>query len=278
MLQQAFSLALDRAGLAPAQVELVFSGDLLNQCVTGSFGMRESGIPYLGLYGACSTMAEGLLLAALALEAGAAAAAAAVTASHFCTAERQYRLPLDYGGQRTPCAQWTVTGAGAVVLESRGAGPRIDCVTPGIIRDGGVKDANNMGAAMAPAAADTVLRHLRDLKTGPERYDRIVTGDLGELGSALFLDLLAREGVRLGDRHLDCGKLIFDRQRQDVHAGGSGCGCCAAVLAAVLLPELEAGRWRRILFCPTGALLSPTTTLQGESIPGICHGVVLSAD
>jgi len=219
-------------------------------------------------------MGEGLILAALALDGGFGQRAAVSASSHFCTAERQYRTPLEYGGQRPPTTQWTVTGAGAAVLARSGRGPRLTHVTPGRIVDLGVTDANNMGAAMAPAAADTIAAHLRDTGRSPDFYDRIVTGDLGTLGSALLLRLLEREGFPLSN-HMDCGASIFRAREQDVHSGGSGCGCCAAVLAGPLLNALADGTLRRILFCPTGALHSPTTALQGESIPGICHAVAL---
>lgn len=268
----ALDRAVERAGREP---ELLFAGDLLNQCVASGYAARGRGTPFLGLYGACSTLGEGLCLGAMAVDGGFARCVAAVSSSHFCTAERQYRNPLEYGGQRTPTAQWTVTGSGAVVLGREGTGPRITHCTPGRVVDLGITDANNMGAAMAPAAADTILAHLRDTGRGPEDYDRIFTGDLGRLGGRLLGELLGREGVRLGERYGDCGGLIFDGAEQDVHCGGSGCGCCALVLTGYVLPRLESGRWRRVLFCPTGALHSPTALQQGESIPGICHALVL---
>ena len=274
MQKLAFSLAAERAGGPP---ELLFAGDLLNQCVPSSFAAREQGLPYCGLYNACATFGEGLLLAGLALDSGGFSSAGVVCSSHFCTAERQYRTPLEYGGQRTPTAQWTVTGAGAAILSKTGFGPALTHLTPGKIVDLGVTDTNNMGAAMAPAACDTIAAHLRDTGRSPGFYDLIVTGDLGALGSQLLLELLAREGFPKLENHADCGCLIFDREKQDVHCGGSGCGCCAAVLTGYFLPGLAAGRWKHILFCPTGALHSPTTALQGESIPGICHAAALAA-
>ena len=273
------SLALDgalkRAGLHTVDLDLLLAGDLLNQCIGSSFAARTAAVPYLGLYGACSTMGESLALAALLLGSGYGRYAAAVTSSHFCSAERQYRTPLEYGSQRTPTAQWTATAAGAVVLdEAGGSGPRVTCVTVGKVNDKGIKDANNMGAAMAPAAYDTLKAHFADTGRGPDYYDLIVTGDLGHLGHQIVADFFAGDGVRL-DNYNDCGLILFRRKEQDVHCGASGCGCSAAVLTAYLLPGLERGLWRRILFCPTGALLSPTSTMQGESIPGICHAVVL---
>lgn len=272
--RRALELALTKGSLTPEDLDWCFAGDLLNQCVSSSFAARGHGRPFLGLYGACSTMGEGLILAALALDGGFGQRAAVSASSHFCTAERQYRTPLEYGGQRPPTTQWTVTGAGAAVLARSGSGPRLTHVTPGRIVDLGVTDANNMGAAMAPAAADTIAAHLRDTGRSPDFYDRIVTGDLGTLGSALLLRLLEREGLPLSN-HMDCGASIFRAREQDVHSGGSGCGCCAAVLTGPLLNALADGTLRRILFCPTGALHSPTTALQGESIPGICHAVAL---
>ncbi len=276
MQGDALRTALDKAGLSPAQLDCVLAGDLLNQCISSTFGLREFGVPFLGQYGACSTMAQALGLAALLVECGAAGRCAAVTSSHFCTAERQFRTPLEYGGQRAPTAQWTVTGAGAALLGPGGA-PRVQAVTFGRMRDLGVKDASNMGAAMAPAAAQTLCDFWRDTGTGPQEYDLILTGDLGAVGSALLRDLLRREGLDPGGRLQDCGLWIFDRAAQDVHAGGSGCGCSAAVLCSAVLQGMQAGRWRRVLFCGTGALMSPTSSQQGESIPGIAHAVLLEA-
>ncbi len=275
MQKQALSGALDKGGLSVSGVDFLFAGDLLNQCISSGYTARGQDLPYFGLYGACSTMGEGMILGAMALDGGFGAYAAAAASSHFCSAERQYRTPLEYGGQRTPTTQWTVTGAGAVVLAARGYGPRITHATVGKVVDKGIKDANNMGAAMAPAAADTISAHLRETGRGPAFYDLIVTGDLGKLGSELMLELLKREGINLSN-HEDCGCLIFDPQKQDVHCGGSGCGCCASVLTAYLLPGLQTGKWKNILFCPTGALHSPTACCQGESIPGICHALAIS--
>ena len=274
MQQKALALALQKGGLTAQQLDYLFAGDLLNQCVSSSYAAREQKIPFFGLYGACSTFGEGLILASMALDGGFGERAGVVVSSHFCTAERQYRTPLEYGCQRTPTAQWTVTGAGAVILQRGGDGPCITHVTPGKIVDKGVTDTNNMGAAMAPAAYDTLKAHFADTGRGPDYYDLIVTGDLGHLGHQIVADFFAGDGVRL-DNYNDCGLILFRRKEQDVHCGASGCGCSAAVLTAYLLPGLERGLWRRILFCPTGALLSPTSTMQGESIPGICHAVVL---
>ena len=275
MLRECFSLACAKAALPPAALDCVLAGDLLNQCVSSAFAMKESGLPYFGLYGACSTMAEGLALGALLCDGGAAERLCALTGSHFCTAERQYRFPLEYGGQRTPTSQWTVTGAGAVILGQGGGSVRLTQLTLGRIVDAGVADATHMGGAMAPAAFDTLSAHFAETGRGPEYYDAIFTGDLGAIGHDLLEDLFHRRGIELGVRYRDCGVLIYDAAVQDVGAGGSGCGCCASVLAAQILPGLEKGLWRRVLFAATGALLSPTSSQQGESIPGICHAIVL---
>ena len=274
--KEAVALALARAGLEPEDLDLIFAGDLLNQCISSTFGVMGYRVPFLGQYGACSTMAQALLLAALAVESGAARQAAAVTSSHFCSAERQFRLPLEYGGQRSPTAQWTATAAGCAVVGLSGR-VKVRGGLVGKIVDLGVKDPANMGAAMAPAAADSIARYLRDTGTAPGDYDGIFTGDLGAVGTALLYQLLAEEGVHLQRVHDDCGLLLYDRQRQDVHAGGSGCGCSAAVLCGHLLKRMEQGELGDILFCATGALMSPTSQQQGQSIPGVCHVVQLPA-
>ena len=274
--KEAVALALARAGLKPEDLDLIFAGDLLNQCISSTFGVMGYQVPFLGQYGACSTMAQALLLAALAVESGAARQAAAVTSSHFCSAERQFRLPLEYGGQRSPTAQWTATAAGCAVVGLSGR-VKVRGGLVGKIVDLGVKDPANMGAAMAPAAADSITRYLRDTGTSPGDYDGIFTGDLGAVGTALLYQLLAEEGVHLQRVHDDCGLLLYDRQRQDVHAGGSGCGCSAAVLCGHLLKRMEQGELGDILFCATGALMSPTSQQQGQSIPGVCHVVHLTA-
>ena len=277
MLRRCFSLACSRAELPESAPEAVFSGDLLNQCISSAFAMKDSGLPYLGLYGACSTMAEGLGLAALLIDGGYARCTAAVTGSHFCSAERQYRFPLEYGGQRPPTAQWTVTGAGAVLLGAEGKGPRVTHVTFGRIVDAGIKDANAMGAAMAPAAYQTLRAHFEDTGRGPGDYDAIFTGDLGALGHDILQDLFRRDGVELGVRAMDCGVLIYDLKTQEVNAGGSGCGCSAAVLGGHILRGMAKGVWERVLFAATGALMSPLSAQQGGSIPGICHAVALES-
>lgn len=273
MQQTALRRLLRKGGMAPEQLGAVFSGDLLNQCIVSSFSLRNAGIPHFGLYGACSTMAEALVLGAMAVGGGFLPSAAAMTSSHFCTSERQYRFPLGYGGQRTPTSQWTVTGSGAALLEHQGAGPRIRSCTVGTVQDLGIRDANNMGAAMAVAAWDTIKTHLEDTHSVPQDYDRIYTGDLGQLGKEILMELAGREGISLGGVLEDCGCMIYDNTAQDVGAGGSGCGCSALVLCSTLLNQLSRGSLKRILFCGTGALLSPVSTQQGQPIPGICHAV-----
>ena len=273
MQKAALHTALRKGGMTQDALQLAFAGDLLNQCISSSFSLRGTGIPVFGLYGACSTMAEGLCLAASAISGGYADTAAVLTSSHFASSERQYRYPLGYGGQRTPTAQWTVTGAGCALLSANGSGPCIPYATVGQIIDKGITDQNNMGAAMAPAAYDTIRRHLDDCSLSPEDYDLIVTGDLGSVGKAILLDLFARDGVNLAAVYEDCGVLIYDAKRQDVHAGGSGCGCSSVVLCGYLLKRMAQKQLSRLLFCGTGALLSPTSTQQGESIPAICHAV-----
>ena len=277
MQKDAVGRALEKAGLSAAEIDYILAGDLLNQCISSTYGLRDLGIPFFGLFGACSTMAESLCLSGMLVEGGLAQRAAAVTSSHFCSAERQFRFPLEYGGQRTPTSQWTVTGAGAAILGKKAMPPYLRAVCIGTIEDMGVKDMNNMGAAMAPAAAATLSRFFEDTCTGPDNYDLILTGDLGQVGSALLCELLAREGYQIGGKHNDCGLMIYDREKQDVHAGGSGCGCSASVLCAWALPRLREGSLQDLLFVATGALMSPTSVQQGESIPGIAHLVHLSA-
>lgn len=272
--KDAINIALNKAGLSPGELQYIFAGDLLNQCTSSTYGLRDLGVPFVGLYGACSTMAESLALASLFVEGGFGERTAAITSSHFCSAERQFRFPLEYGGQRTPTSQWTVTGSGAAIVGQKSVPPYVRGVTIGTIKDMGITDANNMGAAMAPAAYETLKAHFEDTGLAPDHYDLILTGDLGKLGHEIVTDLFDRDGVKLNNYN-DCGLILFDREEQDVHAGASGCGCSASVLCGYVLPGLLAGRWRRILFCPTGALHSPTATMQGESIPGVCHALAL---
>ena len=277
MQKKVLQRALDQAGLKPGELDCVLAGDLLNQCIGSSFGLRDFGIPFFGLYGACSTMAESLCLAGMFVDAKLASRCLAVTSSHFCSAERQFRFPLEYGGQRTPTAQWTVTGSGACVVAGKDRPPYLRAVTVGTVEDLGVTDINNMGAAMAPAAAKTLCQFFNDTGAKPEDFDLILTGDLGFVGSRLFERLMQAQGCPIAGRHNDCGLMIYDRLRQDVHAGGSGCGCAASVLCSFILPQIACQRLKNVLFMATGALMSPTSVQQGESIPGIAHLLHLSA-
>ncbi len=272
--KQAAKLALQKAGLSPEDIRYLFSGDLLGQLIASSFGMLELEIPMFGLYGACSTAGESLSLAAMTVAAGYAKHCLAVTSSHFASAEKQFRYPLEYASQRPLSTTWTVTGGGAFIVSDTGT-VKITGITTGKMMDYGVKDSMNMGAAMAPAAADTIYQHFQDFQRTPDDFDLIVTGDLGIVGRELLLDLLKQKGYDLTKKHFDCGIAIFDDDSQDTHSGGSGCGCSAVTLAGYLLPKLEQGEFQRILFLPTGALLSTVSFNEGQSIPGICHGVVL---
>lgn len=276
MQQLALRKLAEKAGMPQTDFDLVFSGDLLNQCIGSSFTLRNTGIPHIGLYGACSTMAESLLAASMAVGGGFADKVVAMTSSHFASSERQYRFPLGYGGQRTPSSQWTVTGSGAALVCREGRGAKITACTVGTVTDLGITDANNMGSAMAPAAYATIKAHFDDLHTAPEDFDLIVTGDLGQLGKEMLLELAKRDGVSIGGKIADCGTLIYDNTTQDVHSGGSGCGCSAVTLCGYLLDKLSSGKMKKILFCGTGALLSPTSTQQGLPIPGICHAVAIA--
>lgn len=273
--KEAAALAMKKAAVSAEEVDFILAGDLLNQCISSTFGLLDFEIPFLGQYGACSTMAQTLLLAAVLVESGAARRALAVTSSHFCSAERQFRLPLEYGGQRSPTAQWTATAAGCALV-GLGGRVRVRRGLAGKIRDLGVKDTANMGAAMAPAAASSIFEFLQDTATQPQDYDGIFTGDLGAVGSQLLYQCLDDNRVDLRPVHQDCGLLLYNRQSQDVHAGGSGCGCSASVLCGHLLRRMERGELKNILFCATGALMSPTSSQQGQSIPGVCHVVQLT--
>lgn len=265
------TLALEKAELPPSALDCITAGDLVNQCTSSTFAVRSQNVPFLGVYGACSTMAESLLIASMMVDGGFCANAAAMTSSHFSTAERQFRFPLSYGGQRPPTAQWTCTASGAVVLSAEVGSPFVYGGCIGRVVDYGLTDANDMGAAMAPAAADTIFRYMQDTGTKPGDYDLIVTGDLGNVGSSLLIQLLQAQGVDVSENHHDCGAMMFDEQTQDTHAGGSGCGCAGSLLCGHFLPLLERRTIRRMLFAATGALLSPTIIQQGESIPCISH-------
>ena len=273
--KKAVELAIKKSGKTPDDIDILFAGDLLNQCTGSTFGIKDMNIPFLGVYGACSTMALSLATASVFVDSGAARIAAASTSSHFCSAEKQFRYPLEYGGQRTPTAQRTATAAGCAVIEqNQKCGILIDSVLFGRVQDLGVTDANNMGAAMAPAAARTIKDYLTDTGTKPEDYDLILTGDLGVVGSKLLYELLeTRENLNIQSVHNDCGMMIFSREKQDVHAGGSGCGCAASVLCSHIFRRMREKELTNVLFVATGALLSATSPLQKLTIPGIAHAV-----
>ncbi len=273
MFKEAVTTAIEKGKFRTTDISFLASGDLLNQCTATGYAARKLAIPFLGLYGACSTMAESLFIASLLISGGAERAVAA-TSSHFCSSERQFRFPLEYGSQRPPTSQWTVTGAGAVVLEREGNGPFITHVTAGKVIDAGITDANNMGAAMAPAFCDTLVRHLTSVNAKPSDYDLILSGDLGHLGKIVASDLLKQEyHVNIDEVYTDCGCMIFDNKKQDVHSGGSGCGCSASMLTGYILPEMKKEKLNRVLFIATGALMSPTMSFQGESIPSVAHAI-----
>ena len=286
MQKEAAVLAIGKAGLTPDDIRFVFAGDLLAQTIASSFGIAEMGIPFFGLYGACSTMGESLSLGAIAVSAGYGHHILCATSSHFATAEKEFRFPLGYGNQRPFSATWTVTGSGACILSTSPPGEKaplrsgkgcaaITGLTAGRVMDYGLRDPMNMGGCMAPAACATIARSFSDFGRTPSDYDAVFTGDLGIIGQKILLDLLEEQNIRLSPIHKDCGILIYDDPSQDTHAGGSGCGCSAVVLASYILPKIVSGEWKRILFVPTGALLSKVSFNEGDSIPGIAHGVVI---
>ena len=284
-------LAIRKAGLQASDIRFLFAGDLLAQTVASSFGTADLGIPFYGLFGACSTMGESLSLGSLCVAGGYGKHILCATSSHFASAEKEFRFPLGYGNQRPLSATWTVTGSGACVLgyepPSRSAAKNsnslrhqntcavITGITTGRLVDFGFKDSFNMGGCMAPAASDTISRHLTDFRRQPSYYDAIITGDLGRVGQRILFDLLSEKDISISSRHYDCGLLIFDNDAQDTHSGGSGCGCAAAVLAAFILPRVVSGQWKKVLFVPTGAMLSKVSFNEGESVPGIAHGIVI---
>lgn len=277
MLHDAIIRALSYAQKSPAEVDFVLSGDLLDQCMGSAFALKDLEIPSIGLFGACSTMALSMSVGSMLVESGAKCVVAG-TSSHFCSSERQFRFPLEYGGQRPPTAQWTVTGAGSAVIEQNGAGIKIKAVQIGTITDLGVTDANNMGAAMAPAAARTIFDFLKDTDTKPSDYDLILTGDLGYTGTQLLYEIMEKEHkIKLKGYHQDCGMLIFDLKKQDVNSGGSGCGCGGSVVCSHIMKKMEKGSLKKVLFVATGALMSPTSSKQGNPIPSIAHAVLLEA-
>ena len=274
MQKRAFERLLSKSGIEIADIGMLFAGDLQNQCVGSSYGLLDFDVPYIGLYGACSTAVEGLMLSAMTCSAGYCDSCVAVTSSHNLAAERQYRSPIEYGAQRSPTAQWTVTGAAAFAVNGHpksNTGVRITQVMPGIVVEKGINDASNMGAAMAPAAADTIFSYFKESGLAPSDLDAIITGDLGVEGGSILCELLSSAGLDIRSVYNDCGTMIYDRLRQDKHAGGSGCGCSAVVLAAYLLPRLMSGRIKRMLLVGTGAMMSPTSIQQGQAIPAVGH-------
>ena len=273
IVKESVAGCLGKEKLRNEDIDYLLSGDLLNQCIPSSFGIRERQIPYYGLFGACSTFVEALSIGSMLIDGQMADNVVCSTSSHFCSAEKQFRFPLELGNQRPPTSQWTVTGSGTALIKSVGQGPFITHITTGKIVDMGIKDANNMGAAMAPAAVDTLWQHFQDTKRAPSYYDLIVTGDLGHIGKEIVKELMQNRGYNLNSNYNDCGCLIFDSKKQDTHAGGSGCGCCATTFCGYLFHQLKAKKLKRILFCATGALMSPTTAQQNESILGIAHAV-----
>lgn len=275
MMYSAIKNAISSANLTEEKIDYLFAGDLLNQIVSSSFAARELNIPFIGLYGACSTMGESLSMASLFLDGGFGNYIVASTSSHFSSAERQFRFPLEYGSQRCPTCQWTVTGSGAMVLGKKGEFPRVTYVTTGVVKDYGIKDANNMGAAMAPAAVDTIYNHFKDTGRSPKDYDIIATGDLGKIGKEMTTKLLLEYGYDIRENYVDCGDIIFDHEKQNTDSGGSGCGCSAVVTCGYFYKKLMKREIKSLLLVTTGALLSTTSTLQGESIPGIAHAVAI---
>ena len=276
--KEAVRILLKKSGTDTREIRYLFAGDLLGQSIASSFGLLEYEIPHFGLYAACSTCGETLSLGAMTVGTGLASQVICVTSSHFASAEKEFRFPLEYGTQRPVSSTWTVTGSGAFLLagdNSENALAKITEITTGRIVDMGVKDSLNMGCAMAPAAADTICQHLQDFQRSPRDYDAILTGDLGKIGSKALVDLLLEKNIDIDEKHLDCGLLIYDISTQDVGSGGSGCGCSAVTLASHILPRIQSGEWNRILFVPTGALLSKTSFNEGQAVPGIAHAIVL---
>jgi stage V sporulation protein AD len=282
LMRRAALKALEKAGLASRDIRYLIGGDLLGQLIATSFGIGELEIPLLGIYGACSTMGEAMTLGSILVEGGFADRVLAITSSHFAGAEKQFRFPLDYGNQRPYSASWTVTGSGAVIIADPSFAPKgeaaqiiIKGVTIGKIVDYGLKDSMNMGAAMAPAAFETIKQNFEDLGVDPTYYDKIITGDLGYVGKQILIDLLKEKNYDISANHMDCGIEIFDQDNQDTHAGGSGCGCSAITLSSYILKQLREGTWKRVLFMPTGALLSQVSFNEGNSVPGIAHAVIV---
>ena len=275
IIKETVNSGIVKAGLSATNIDYCFAGDLLNQCISSSFGLRELGAPMFGIFGACSTFVEGLILSSIFIDGGAATNVITSASSHFCSAEKQFRFPLELGNQRPPSSQWTVTGAGAAIVSKNNNGPLITYATPGKIVDMGIKDANNMGAAMAPAFVDTLITHFKDTGRNPSYYDGIFSGDLGFIGKDISIELSMQKGYNIKNNYNDCGVLIFDKEKQDVHSGGSGCACSATVFSGYLFTQLKKKKLNKILLIATGALTNSTTAQQGETIPGIAHAVAI---
>ncbi len=272
IIKETVNTVIQKAGISASEIDCMFAGDLLNQCISSSFGLRELNIPFFGVFGACSTFVESLSLGAICTESFANKVICA-TSSHFCSAEKQFRFPLELGNQRPPTSQWTVTGSGSAILSKDGTGPYITHITPGKIIDMGIKDGNNMGAAMAPSFADTLITHFSDTGRTPNYYDAIISGDLGYIGKDIAIDLLKANGYNIKTNYNDCGVLIFDKENQDTHSGGSGCACCGTVFSGYFFKQLKEKKIKKLLLIATGALMNSTSSQQGESIPGIAHAV-----
>ncbi len=273
IIKETVNTVINKSGIPSNKIDYCFAGDLLNQCISSSFGLRELGVPFFGIFGACSTYVEGMALASILLSSGAGEYALYAASSHFCSAEKQFRFPLELGNQRPPTSQWTVTGSGAGILAKNGSGPYVTYITPGKVVDMGIKDANNMGAAMAPAALDTLITHFTDTGRNPSYYDAIFTGDLGYVGKEILIELAQTKGYNIKSNYNDCGVLIFDKENQDTHSGGSGCACCGSVFSGYIFNQMKTKKYKKVLLIATGALTNSTTVQQGESIPGIAHAV-----
>jgi len=278
IIKEAVNSSIIKSKISANTIDYCFAGDLLNQCISSSFGLRELGVPFFGIFGACSTFVEGLSLASVFIDGGAAKNIIATASSHFCSAEKQFRFPLELGNQRPPSSQWTVTGAGSAIVSKNGEGPYITNITTGKIVDMGIKDANNMGAAMAPAFVDTLIAHFKDTGRKPSYYDGIFSGDLGYIGKEISIELCESQGYNIKNNYNDCGVIMFDKETQDTHSGGSGCACCATVFSGYLFNQLKQKKLNKILLVATGALTNSTSAQQGESIPGIAHAVSIERE
>ena len=269
-IKETVNMAIAKSKIAQSDIDFCFAGDLLNQCISSSFGLRELNIPFFGVFGACSTFVEYITLGSMTIDGDFATNVVCASSSHFCSAEKQFRFPLELGNQRPQSSQWTVTGSGSVVLSKNGTGPKITMLTPGKIVDMGIKDANNMGAAMAGAAADTLISHFKDTGRKPSDYDAIFSGDLGYIGKDILIDLASSKGYNIRSNYNDCGVLIFDKEKQDTHSGGSGCGCIASVFSGYIYQMFQEKKYKKVLLMATGALMNSTSSQQGESIPRNC--------